>query len=112
MSKSQPVFPPIQASAIESRVVGTISNFAPRLKREDAKAVMSLITPPPMAINRQLLEKDFSKAPFTIESTDSIVLFSSPAGIITICACEFFAFSKKFFTKEICATFESVQITF
>ena len=29
-------------------------------------------------------EKDFSKAPLIIESTDSIVLFSSPAGIITI----------------------------
>ena len=73
---------------------------------------MSLITPPPIAINRQLLEKDFSKAPFTIERTDSIVLFSSPALIITICAFAFSAFSKKFFTNEIFATFESVQITF
>ena len=78
MSKSQPVFPPIEASTIARSVVGTNSTCAPRLKRDAANPVKSQITPPPIPTKRSFLAKPASTAVFTIVRTLSMFLYASP----------------------------------
>ena len=75
--KSHPVLPPTDASTMASRVVGTSSSRAPRLKVDAAKAVISQITPPPIPINVLERCRLLSNAIWTIFSTFSIVLNDS-----------------------------------
>ena len=52
-----PVFPPIEASAWASKVVGIFTNFNPLLAKFEIKADKSPITPPPKAIMQSDLLK-------------------------------------------------------
>ena len=79
LSKSQPVFPPTAASTMGKRVVGTNSSFAYSLKVEEAKDVMSQITPPPMPTKTLERCKPDSNAVCMMNNTFSMVLWLSPA---------------------------------
>ena len=52
-----PVFPPIEESTWDKRVVGTFINFNPLLKRLAAKPLISPVIPPPIEIKQSSLEK-------------------------------------------------------
>ena len=52
-----PVFPPIEESTWDKRVVGILINFNPLLNRLAAKPQISPVIPPPTEIKQSLLEK-------------------------------------------------------
>ena len=52
-----PVFPPIEESTCDNRVVGTLINWSPLLKILAAKPLTSPVIPPPMEIKQSCLEK-------------------------------------------------------
>ena len=80
--RSQPVFPPIDESAIASRDVGTPTQGMPRIYAEAAKPAKSPVTPPPRAITVLFRSIPASSRPCHINEMVSSVLFCSPAGIV------------------------------
>ena len=52
-----PVFPPIEESTCDKRVVGTFINFSPLLNKLAAKPLISPVIPPPIEIRQSSLEK-------------------------------------------------------
>ena len=76
-----PVLPPIAASTIASRVVGTCTTPMPRSQVAAANPAMSPTTPPPRATISEPRSSLRSKAASWIWATVAGVFWSSPASI-------------------------------
>ena len=76
-----PVLPPMEASTIERRVVGTWTMPMPRSQQAAAKPVMSPTTPPPSASIREVRSRPSCCALSRIKLSVCRVFRSSPASI-------------------------------
>ena len=79
--RSQPVLPPVEASTIDSSVVGTFTQRMPRIQVAAAKPVMSPVTPPPTATAKSSRPRPARWNARQISWTVSSVFVSSPAGM-------------------------------
>ena len=72
-----PVFPPIDESTWDNKVVGMLTNFKPLLNRLAAKPLTSPVIPPPIDIKQSFLEKFLFNKILRILLTLCVFLFSS-----------------------------------
>ena len=74
-----PVFPPIEESTCDNKVVGKLMNCNPLLNKLAAKPLTSPVIPPPMLIIQSCLEKFLFNNIFNISLTLFRFLFFSLA---------------------------------
>ena len=79
--RSKPVLPPVEASTIESSVVGTLIQSIPRIQVADAKPTRSPVTPPPTAATRSRRPSPAAANALQSDETVPTFLWRSPEGM-------------------------------